>query len=530
MDLYPQDLNQRCHVPNTRLSMRKMREIYRLHFEAGLSQRAIARALLVSTTTVGDYLNRFESARLRWPLDPDVSEVDLEQLLFPGRECAAVAARPVPDWTQVQKELIQHKKLTLQLLWTEYHERHGARAYSRSRFFELYRIWRNQIDVTMRQEHTAGETLFVDYAGLKMTIINAATGQCRQVPIFVAAHGASNYTYSEATESEQLRDWIDSHVRAFEFFGGTPRILVPDNLKTGVTSPCYFEPDLNQTYHEMATHYGVAVVPARVCHPQDKSVVEKAVQQVEREVLAPLRSRQFFSVSELNQAMSVLLKKHNERPFQKLAGSRLSYFEELDQPALGALPATRYEYADWKSQKLPRDYHVEFDSHYYSAPYRLKSKKMEIRATTRVVEIFHRSRRVASHVRSHVKGAKTTLPEHMPDNHRAWAERSPEGYIERAVAVGPSVGELLQRILGESLHPQLAFRSCEGILRLAREYGSDRTETASRRALLLAAHSYKHIRATLENSLENEPVVENDSSGDTLPSIHVNLRGSGYYQ
>ncbi len=510
--------------------MRKLREIFRLHFEAGLSRRAIARALLVSTTTVGDYLNRFERGGLRWPLVPDLSEPELERLLFPPLHCSRASVRPVPDWAQVQKELIEHKGLTLQLLWSEYNDRHGARAYSRSRFFELYRAWRDQIDVTMRQEHTAGEMLFVDYAGVEMPIIDRATGQTRQVPIFVAAHGASNYTYAEATETEQLRDWIDSHVRAFEFFGGTVRVLVPDNLKTGVTSPCYYEPDLNRTYHEMAMHYGVAVVPARVRHPQDKPVVEKAVQQIEREVLAPLRKRQFFSISELNRELAALLKKHNERPFQKLPGSRRSYFEELDRPALGALPATRYEYADWKSQKLPRDYHVEFDSHYYSAPYLLKGKEMEIRATTRVVEIFHRRRRVASHVRSRVKGAKTTLPEHMPDNHRAWAERSPEGYIARARAVGPSVGELVKRILDESLHPQLAFRSCEGILRLVREYGSGRTETASRRALLLAAHSYRHVRATLENALENEPVLEIESPGDTLPSVHVNLRGSGYYQ
>lgn len=510
--------------------MRKLREIYRLHFETGLSRRAIARALLVSTTTVGEYLSRFERTRLRWPLDPDLSEPELERLLFPPNQCSRASVRPVPDWAQVQKELIEHKELTLQLLWSEYNDLHGARAYSRSRFFELYRAWRNQIDVTMRQEHTAGEMLFVDYAGVEMPIIDAATGQTRQVPVFVAALGASNYTFAEATETEQLRDWIESHVRAFDFIGGTVRVLVPDNLKTGVTSPCYYEPDLNRTYHEMAEHYGVAVVPARVRHPQDKSVVEKAVQQVEREVLAPLRNRQFFSVSDLNQAMAVLLKKHNERPFQKLPGSRKSYFEELDLPALGALPATRYEYADWKSQKLPRDYHVEFDAHYYSAPYLLKGKKLEIRASSRVVEIFHRRRRVASHIRSRVQGAKTTLPEHMPDNHRAWAERSPEGYIARALAVGPSVGELVERILGERVHPQLAFRSCEGLLRLAREYGSGRTETASRRALLLAAHSYKHVRATLENALENEPVVEIESQGDTLPSVHVNLRGSGYYQ
>jgi len=510
--------------------MRKLVEIYRLHFEANLSQRSIARAVQVSTTTVGEYLSRFERAGLTWPLDSHLSVDELDRLLRPAPARTPSSLRPLPDWSEVQKELIKRKGLTMQLLWSEYRERHGACAYSRSRFFELYRNWRNHIDVTMRQHHTAGEMLFVDYAGVEMPIVDAATGTVRLVPIFVAALGASNYTYAEATESQQLCHWIASHVRAFGFFGGTVRVLVPDNLKTGVTSPCYYEPDLNRTYHDMASHYGVAVVPARVRHPRDKSVVEKAVQQVERELLAPLRNRQFFTLAELNAALAQLLKKHNERAFQKLPGSRKSYFDELDYPALGPLPATVYEYADWKTQKLPRDYHIEFDGHYYSCVYTLKGRHLEIRATIHVVEIFHRNKRVASHVRSRIKGAKTTLREHMPPHHRAWAERSKEGYIARAAAIGHATGELAECILSERVHPQLAFRSCEGLLSLAREYGHRRTEKASQRALKLAAHSYKHVRATLENALENEPVPAEDSQGDHLPSLHINLRGSAYYQ
>src|SRR5690606_923121 len=268
-------------------------------------------------------------------------------------------------------------------------ERHPERGYSRSHYCELYRAWREEIDVTMRQDHLAGEKLFVDYAGVTVPVTDPKTGEIRQAQVFVAVLGASNYTYAEATWTQQLRDWIGSHVRAFAFFGGVPELIVPDNLKAGVTSPCYYEPDLNRTYQDMAEHYGVAVAPARVRRAQDKSSVEKAVQQVEREILAPLRNVAFFSLAALNQEIRRLLKEHNERAFQKLDGSRRSHFEELDRPALRALPADRYQYADWKRQKLPPDYHVEVDGHYYSAPYQLKGRKLDVRYSERTVEIFY---------------------------------------------------------------------------------------------------------------------------------------------
>lgn len=514
--------------------MRKLREIYRLRFEAGLSRRKIARCVRASTTTVGDYLRRFEASGLTWPLPDEMSEADLEQRLFPS-ERPEKKRRPVPDWAEIHRQLKAHKGVTLQLLWQEYRHEHPDDGYSRSRFCELYRTWRQKIDVTMRQDHRAGEKLFVDYAGVTMPVTDPESGQIRQAQIFVATLGASNYTFAEATATQSLRDWIGSHVRAFSFFGGVPELVIPDNLKAGVTSPCYYEPDLNRTYADLAEHYGVAVAPARVRRAQDKAPAEKAVQQIEREVLAPLRHRQFFSLAELNRAIRELLEKHNERPFQKLPGSRRSHFEELDRPALGPLPDRPYTFAEWKRQTLPADYHVEIGGHYYSAPHRLRRRKLDVAYTDGTVEIFCKGERVASHARSREKGAKTTSPGHMPEKHRRYAERSPERYLERARKLGAATGELLERVLEERRHPQLAYKSCEGILRLAREYGTDRLEAACRRALAIRAYRYSHVRSMLEHGLEGEALPDEHPSdehpsGDALPSVHVNLRGAGYYQ
>lgn len=515
--------------------MRKLREIYRLRFEAGLTQRKIARCVRASATTVGEYIKRFDAAGLTWPLPEDMTSAELEKLLFPSVRSAAAQPRPVPNWAELQKELKAHKGVTLQLLWKEYRERHPKDAYSRSRFCELYREWREAVDVTMRQDHVAGETLFVDYAGVTVPVTDPATGETRHAEIFVAVLGASNYTFAEATWSQQLRDWIGSHVRAFAFFGGVPELVIPDNLKAGVTSPCYYEPDLNRTYQDMAEHYGVAVAPARVRRAQDKASAEKGVQQIEREILAPLRHVAFFSLAELNREIRRLLKEHNERAFQKLPGSRRSHFEELDRPALGPLPAERYEYAEWKRQTLPPDYHVEVAGHHYSAPFKLKGKKLDVRYTDRTVEIFYKGHRAASHVRSSAapdaaRGrGKTTAKAHMPERHRAYAERSPERYLARARKLGVATGHVVERILEARKHPQLAYKSCEGVLRLAREYGPERLEAACRRALEIGAHSYTHLRSTLENRLEHDPPADSAPSGDTLPTVHVNLRGGDYY-
>ena len=355
-----------------RLSMRKIKEILRLRYEKRLSHRAIGLACGIGCTTVREYVIRAQAAGLSWPLPSDLDEDGLEALLFPVVTTAEM--RPLPEWSVVHREL-RRKGVTLSLLWQEYKEHH-PNGYNYSRFCELYRAWSGTLEVTYRQEYKAGEHLFVDYVGPTMTVTNPQTGEAITAYLFVATQGASNYTYVEASFSMDIRQWIAAHVRAFEFFGGVNQIVTPDNTKTAVTSPCRYEPDLNPTYQDLAMSYGFAVVPARVMHPQDKAKVEAGVQGVERWVMAPLRHQKFFSLTELNRALRQQLDAYNERPFQKFEGSRRSWFEQLDKPALAALPATRYEFAEWKRLTVHIDYHVEVEGHRYSVPYQLVQQKV----------------------------------------------------------------------------------------------------------------------------------------------------------
>jgi len=506
--------------------MRKLREILRLRHEAGLSHRQIAASLRLSPTTVTEYLKRLEKAGFAWPVPEELTDRELERRLFPP--APLTRTRPLPDWPAVQREL-RHKGVTLGLLWNDYITEHPD-GYSYSRFCELFAEWLGEVDVVMRQHYRAGEMLFVDYAGMTVPVQDRAGGELRYAQIFVATLGASNYTYAEATWTQQLRDWIDAHVRAFAFFGGAPELLVPDNAKVGVKSPSYYEPDVNPTYQDLAAHYGVAVMPTRVRTPRDKAKVEKGVQEVERQILAPLRKMQFFSLADLNREIRRLLEVHNHRPFQKLPGSRRSLFEEVERPALRPLPAQPYEFAEWRRQLLGRDYHVEIDGHYYSAPHELCRKKLDVRATSTTVEIFYKGSREASHTRSFVKGGKTTASAHMPKHHRDWATRTPERYRRGAERIGPSAAELIKELLASGPHPQLTFKSCEGILRLVREYGRERVNAACSRALALGTLRYKSVRSILERGLDQHALPEEPPSGDSIPTVHVNLRGADYYR
>jgi transposase len=379
----------------------------------------------------------------------------------------------------------------------------------------------------MRQEHKAGEKLFVDYAGMTMPVTSQETGKIRQTQIFVATLGASNYTYAEATWTQTLPDWIASHVRALEFFGAVPSLIVPDNLRSGVSYACRYDPDANPTYRDFAEHYGTAILPARAAKPRDKAKVESGVQGVERRILAKLRNRTFFSLTELNQAISVLLVEYNRRPFQQLEGSRRSLFEKLDKPALMPLPPTRYEYAEWKKARVNLDYHVRVDDHYYSVSYRLVKQEVYIRLTTTVVEIFHNGQRVASHFRAHTKHHHTTKKEHMPEGHQAHAEWTPERVIHWVGQAGQATGEVAERIIASRAHPEQGFRACMGIKRLGETYGTDRLEAACRRALAIQSPSYRSVKSILENGLDRKPLA---SASEPPPIEHENVRGADYYQ
>ena len=484
----------------------------------------MAGACGLARSSVKRYLRRAERAGLSWPLPGDLDDAALEGRLFPPLPRTA-GVRPLPDWDEVDRELKRGKGMTLQLLWEEYRERH-PNGYQYSRFCDHFRDWRRLQDVVMRQPHRAGEKLFVDYAGQHAQVVDPATGGVREAEVFVAVLGASSYAYCEASWSQALPDWIASHVRALEHFGGCPEILVPDNLKAAVTRAHLYEPDLNPTYMDFARHYGVAVIPARSQHPKDKAKVESGVRLAGMWILARLRKRTFFSLAELNAAIGEQLVSYNERAFQQRPGSRRSLFEELDRPALRPLPAQRYQFAEWRKARAHIDYHVSFEQHAYSVPHTLTGKELDLRITATTVEAFFQNRRVASHARSHRRGAFTTVAAHMPEAHRAIAEWTPERLTEWAAKTGPATAELIKKILASKPHPQQGFRACLGILRLGKSQGEARLEAACQRALALGAHSYRSVAAILKHHLEGQPL---SAAADAPVIEHGNIRGSDYY-
>ena len=462
------------------LSMRKIEEILRLKWEKGLSNRAIAKSCRISAGSVSNYIQRATVAGLSWPLPDDLGADALEALLFLHERLPSDRVISQPDWRDVHKEL-KRKGVTLSLLWFEYRQTH-PQGYGYTQYCHHYREFAGKLKPVMRQRHKAGEKVFVDYAGQTVEIVDPETGEIRAAQVFVATWGVSSYTYAEAHWAQDLPNWIGAHVRALTFFGGSPGVFVPDNLKAGVTSANLYEPDLNPTYQEFARHYGVAVVPARVRKPKDKAKVEVGVQVVERWVLAPLRDRRFFSLAEVNHAIYELLDVLNRREMKHLEQSRRELFEELDQPALAPLPVQPYEFALWKRVRVHIDDHVSFEKHLYSVPYTLVGKEVDVRATERTVEIYFQRKRVASHLRSGAKGRFTTQKEHMPEAHRAYQDWSPERFLRWAAELGEQTQELIADVLAGRRHPEQAFRTCLGILGLAKRYTPERLEAACLRA------------------------------------------------
>jgi len=505
--------------------MRKIKEVLRLKWDKGQSNRQIAMVCGIGRPTVAEYLRRAADAGLAWPLPSGLDEATLERQLFPPPPSLPAHARGVPDWSIVHQER-RHKGVTLFLLWQEYRTTRPE-GYQYSWFCEHYRAWRGKLDVVMRQDHRAGEKLFVDYAGQTVAVVDRMTGEIREAQVFVAVLGASNYTYAEATWTQGLPDWIGSHQRCFRYLGGVPEIVVPDNLRSGVSKAHRYEPDANPTYQDMASHYGIAVLPTRVRRPRDKAKVEAGVLVVERWILAALRHRSFFSLAELNAVIRELLEKLNARPFKKLPGTRRAQFEALDRPALQPLPAEPYVYAEWKKARVHIDYHVEVDGHYYSVPHALIKKQLDVRITQYTIECFYRGSRIASHRRAHHKGRHTTVSSHMPESHRQAGDWSPERLANWAAKTGLATEKLIMTILASRKHPQQAYRSCLGVLRLGKAYGDDRLEAACRRALTLGSHSYKSIESILKHHLDDKPLAEQQELA--LPGDHDNIRGPSYY-
>jgi transposase len=506
-----------------RLAMRKIRDALRLK-ELGLSPKKIGGSIGVGRSTVQDYLSRARVAGLSWPLPDGLSDGDLERLLFPRTAGDVRGAFAQPDWTYVHGEL-RRQGVTLMLLWEEYRVVHPD-GYGYSRYCELYTRWEGKLSPVMRQRHPAGERLFVDYAGATMDVVCPETGEVRTAQLFIATLGASNYTYVEASWTQTLPDWISSHVRAFGFFGGVPAQVVSDNLKSGVTKACFYDPAINRTYGDMADHYDTAIVPARPRKPKDKAKVEGAVLLVQRWIVARLRNQRFFSLDELNAAIWDLLEKLNSKVTRHLGASRRELFETLDKPVLKPLPIEPYVYAEWKQCRAGLDYHIDVGRHYYSVPHQLLKQKLWTRITARTIEVYFKGERVAAHQRTSGNRQHSTHKDHMPANHRFRADWTPEKIRRQAARVGPNTEAFVEVIMRQRRHPEQGYRACLGIMRLAKTFGRERLEAACERAVEINARSYSSLHSILKNGLDRQPRTR---TTDEPAITHPNIRGADYF-
>jgi transposase len=509
-----------------RLSMRKVREVLHLKHALGMSYRKIGEATGASKTQAADYVRRAALAGITWPVPEGMDDAELERRLFPVADAGA-DARAAIDWPAIQREL-KRRSVTLALLWQEYLAEH-QNGYSYTRFCELYAEWRKRVSPTMRQTHVAGEKLFVDWAGDTIAVVDPATGEERRAHVFVAALGASNFTYAQACWSETLPDWIGAHAHAFAAIGGVPRALVPDNLKAGITKPSRYEPGINRTYQDLADHYGCVVLPTRIRHPRDKAKVEVAVQIVERFVLAKLRNQTFFSLAQLNVAIRECVAAINAKIMRHIGKSRAELLETIDRPALKALPDAPYAYAEWHRARVAPDYHIEVAGHFYSVPSRLIREIVEVRSTADTIEIFHRGKRIASHARSLSRHRHTTTPEHMPSAHRRFAQWTPARMMNEAAQIGPATTALFEAIMKAKPHPEQGFRSCLGIINLVKSYGPARVEAACQRGNDIGATTYGSIASILKNGLDKAFAEHAREAANDAAFHHDNIRGRDYY-
>lgn len=511
--------------------MRRIREVLRLKNECRLSHRQISASTGMSKGSVSDYLRRAGEAGVTWEQACELDDAELERRLFHDDGRNPPPERAPIDLAWVRQEM-RKPGVTLQLVWTEYREAVLARGdrlhpYGYSQFCELYRRYEEKVDVVMRQTHRAGEKLFVDYSGKGLAIWDRETGERIEVQLYVAVLGASNYTYVEATRTQQLADFVMSTIRALEYFGAVPEIVVPDQMRSAVSGPHRHDPVLNPTYAEMAAHYGMAVIPARPGKPRDKAKVEGGVLIAQRWIVACLRGRKFYSLDALNEAIAELLERLNTRPFAKLEGCRRSLFEQLERPAMRPLPATRYPLAMWKRARVNIDYHVEYDHRLYSVPHTLVGKQVEVRATSATIELLHAGRRVASHARSYgPKGTAVTDPAHRPKSHQAYGDWPPSRVLGWAEKIGPNVAEVVRKILEARPHPEMGYRSCLALLKDARRHDATRVDAACARALAIGSPTRQSVLAILRRGLDRVAV---EPPPHKPPVSHELIRGGGYY-
>ena len=510
-------------MPNKRLAMKSIREILRLHYSCGFSRKKIKRLLGVSRAAISDYLKRAEEAGIGWPLPDELDDNELENLLFPKKE-TTVPARPKPDCSYIHQER-RKKHVTLTLLWLEYKEQNPD-GYQYTQFCDYYRDWAKKLNLSMKQIHLAGQKCFSDFAGDTIPIYDQKTGTPIPVRLFVATLGASNYTFARAYPDETSRSWCTGQAAAFQRFGGVTELVVPDNPRAVVNKPCRYEPEIHPDFQYMAEYHDTAVIPARVRKPKDKAKVEAGVLMVERWILAALRNQKFFSLGDLNEKIDELVDKLNEKPFKKLPGCRRTLFEQIDKPALKQLPKCQYEYTKILQPRVNIDYHIQVDDVFYSVPHQLSQEEVYVRMTPNIVEVFFKGKRVTSHVRSYIKYSKKTLDEHMPEGIRQFKNWNPTRIVNWAAKTGPATAKLVGVLMSKPHHPEQAFRSCMGIIRLGERYSKERLEKACQLALDVNAHSYKSVARILSTNGDKRLSEQSVQ----LKIVHDNLRGADYYR
>jgi transposase len=507
------------------LTMRQLRYMLRLHHD-GVSAREIGRTLGVARSTIQDNLRRAQASGIAWPVSAELTDDILEQRLFArGGTKAGLRRRSEPDWGTLAREL-KRAGVSLMVLWEEYRETQPD-GYGYSRFCDLFREFERRLSPVMRQHHVAGDKVFVDYSGKRIAIVEPGTGVVHDAEIFVGVLGASSYTYAEASFTQTLPDWIGAHVRMFRFFGGVPRLVVPDNLKSGVHKASFYDPEINRSYGMMAAHYGVGVLPARPRKPRDKAKVEAGVRFAQSYILGRLRHQTFFSLAECNTAIASCLDRMNAHVMRRLGVSRRDLFDSIERSALQPLPAQDYEYAEWRLARVGLDYHVEVKDFFYSVPHTLIRAEVDIRLTARTVEIFHRGRRIAAHQRRYGGRRHGTDPDHMPSSHRRYAEWTPDRFRRWARTIGPNTEALVIAVLTHRPHPEQGFRTCLGILRLYRGIEPMRAEAISARALEIGAMNYRSVASILTNNLDR--VASRQSRDEPTLFDHPNVRGPRYF-
>lgn len=514
-------------MAQVRISMSKIRKIIRLHTQAGLSQRVISNAVGVSRPVVAYYLGLFHASRLDWKSVEQLSDSDLEQRLRPQeprvdqryQEVAALLPAIIGELGRVG--------VTRSLLWEEYRRDHPD-GYSYPQFCFHLQAFKETSEISMHLDHVAGEKLFIDFAGNKPHLTDAKNGVRREVELFVAVFPASALVYCEAVESQKIEDFVMAARHTLEYANGAPLVVVPDNLKSAVTKPDRYEPQINETFNDFAAHYGIAVIPARGAHPKDKALVESSVSLVYRRVLAPLRHRSFATLDDLNEAIAERLEELNDRPMQRLGISRRRRFQEIEAPELKPLAPTPYRVRRFRQATVQFNYHVHLseDKHFYSVPWTYRRKRVQVVYDEQSVEIYHNHERIAAHRRERTPNGYTTGREHMPPHHRFVAEWSPERFLSWAGKIGPDTERLITAVLAKPQVPEQGFRSSLGILKLADRYEPGRLEAACRRANAYAIASYRGIRNILEKGLDRQVKLQRPST--TIPD-HENIRGSRYY-